>query len=187
MAKEKTPDQIRIAAVPVKHSGLINGFVALVLGGAVTFAPWALLHPERARFYRQYVSASVHSGNGLFRARKASVRHAALLRYALLRYGNQHHIFDAALTQSGAGAFASKEIAPVYSESPLRTVAFPLSVTLGMCLAGAIWGRASDGRRHRALIAGVPFDGSIIATVADYNKEVQGDGMKYAVRPWRDR
>jgi hypothetical protein len=32
-----------------------------------------------------------------------------------------------------------------------------------------------------------PFNGSVVATVDEYNKEVKGDGMRYAVKAWKDR
>ena len=34
---------------------------------------------------------------------------------------------------------------------------------------------------------GIPFDGSLVSTVDEYNREVNGDGMKYAVKAWKDR
>ena len=55
---EKTPDQIRRETVPVKHSGLIYGFLGAVLGAAVWFGGWGLLHREQVKRYPEYCSAA---------------------------------------------------------------------------------------------------------------------------------
>ena len=56
-----------------------------------------------------------------------------------------------------------------------------------MTLVAFVWGLVADFRYRSAIIAGIPFDGSIVAKVDEYNKEVKGDGMAYAVKPWKDR
>jgi hypothetical protein len=50
-----------------------------------------------------------------------------------------------------------------------------------------ISGLVSDYRYRSAVIAGIPFEGSQVATVDEYNRHTKGDGMKYVVKPWRDR
>ena len=46
---EKTPDQIRRETVPVKHTGLLYALLGGVLGAAVWFGSWSLLHQEQVR------------------------------------------------------------------------------------------------------------------------------------------
>jgi hypothetical protein len=64
---------------------------------------------------------------------------------------------------------------------------WPVTLTLFTFLTGLIWGLVADYRYRSSIIAGLPFDGSIVATVDEYNKEAKGDGMRYAVKPWKDR
>jgi hypothetical protein len=64
---------------------------------------------------------------------------------------------------------------------------WPLSLTLLTLLGGAIWGLIADHRYRASIIAGLPFDGSVVTTVDEYNKEVKGDGIRYAVKAWKDR
>jgi hypothetical protein len=196
----KTPDQIRPATVPVKRTALSNGLLGLALGAVVFGGSWALLHPEQARAYPGYVSCS-HKASGKARAgmsaKAAAARQVALLRYALLRYGNEGHRFDADIVRQGwypAGerspatwVRANAAGAPVYSQSALWVIRWPLLLSAALALAGSVWGCIVDARYRSSILSGVPLDGSVIGTVAQYNKEIKGDGMKYAVKAWRDR
>jgi hypothetical protein len=78
-------------------------------------------------------------------------------------------------------------IKPIYSDSPAMVFKWPLTLSLLTFLTAMIWGLVTDYRYRSAIIAGIPFDGSVVANVAEYNKEVQGDGMRYRVKPWKDR
>jgi hypothetical protein len=60
-------------------------------------------------------------------------------------------------------------------------------LTLLTFLAAMISGLVSDYRYRSAVIAGIPFEGSQVAIVDEYNRHTKGDGMKYVVKPWRDR
>ena len=64
---------------------------------------------------------------------------------------------------------------------------FPLGLTLLICIGAFVYGLVADYRYRSAIIAGIPLDGSIVATVAEYEKEVKGDGMAYVVNAWKDR
>ena len=64
---------------------------------------------------------------------------------------------------------------------------WPLALTLVTFLAAAICGLVSDYRYRSVIIAGIPFEGSLVATVDEYNRHTKGDGMKYSVKPWKDR
>ena len=64
---------------------------------------------------------------------------------------------------------------------------WPLTLTLLGLIGSFVWGVVADYRYRSAIIAGVPFDGSIVATVDEYEKQVKGDGMAYAMKPWKDR
>jgi hypothetical protein len=75
----------------------------------------------------------------------------------------------------------------VYSDSPALVFKWPLTLTLLTFLAALIWGLVFDYRYRSALIAGIPFEGSVVATVDEYSRETKGDGMKYVVKPWKDR
>jgi len=61
---EKTPDQIRQQTVPVKHNGLIYGFLGGLLGAVVWFGGWALLHQEQVRRYPEYCSNAIKAEVG---------------------------------------------------------------------------------------------------------------------------
>ena len=121
---------------------------------------------------------------------------AEQLRYALLRYGNLDHRFDGEIirhgwypknAKPGPWVFHYGAVKPVYSDSPALVFKWPLTLTLLTFLAALIWGLVLDYRYRSALIAGIPFEGSVVATVDEYNRETKGDGMKYVVKPWKDR
>jgi hypothetical protein len=78
-------------------------------------------------------------------------------------------------------------VKPIFSDSAALVFKWPITLSLLTFLTALIWGLVADYRYRSRIIAGVPFDGSIVATVAEYNKEAKGDGMKYAVTPWKDR
>jgi hypothetical protein len=194
---EKTPDQIRRATVPVKHNAVFNALLGLLVGAAVWFGGWALLHPKQAHSYKTYAKLA-----RAIRPRKATAkpqpdRAESILRYALLRYGNENHQFDRELLRQGwypkgsnpaKWVYAHGAIASTFEgQSPMQVIAWPLGLTLVTFLVALIWGCVEDARYKTALIVGVPLDGAIVANVDDYNKEVKGDGMRYSVKPWRDR
>jgi hypothetical protein len=198
---EKTPDQIRRDTVPVKHNGLIYGFLGGLLGAVVWFGGWGLLHLEQVRRYPEYCVHAIRSSVGelsLFGARpkREAGMSAEELRYALLRYGNVDHGFDAEIIRHGwypreaspaSWVYYNGAVKPIYSESPALVFRWPLTLTLLTFLTALIWGLVTDYRYRSSIIAGVPFDGSVVTTVDEYNQEVQGDGMKYAVKAWKDR
>ncbi len=64
---------------------------------------------------------------------------------------------------------------------------WPLTLTLLTTLGCLIWGLVADYKYRSSVIAGIPFDGSVVATVDKYNREIDGDGMTYTVKPWKDR
>jgi len=197
----KTPDRIRRETVPVKHSGLIYGFLGGVLGVAVWFGGWGLLHQEQVLRYPEYVSCALKAklhGLPLFRTPqlRGAGMDAAQLRYVLLRYGNADHRLDAAIIRRGwypkdvspaPWVYENGAVAPVYSDSPVMVFKWPVTLSLFTFLGALIWGLVEDYRYRAAVIAGIPLDGSVVATVGEYNREVKGDGMRYQVRAWKDR
>jgi|GEM_PF-6293946 len=197
---ERTPDQIRRATVPVKRTAFTNLLLGFVLGAVVFGGSWSLLHPDQARAYPAYVAcsrkASAKTKPGLS-DKAAAARQVALLRYGLLRFGNQGHRFDAAILSQrwypagerspAAWVRANAAVPPIYSQSAIRVIRWPLCLSAALALAGFVWGCVVASRYRSSIISGVPLDGSVIATVAQYNKEIKGDGMKYAVKAWRDR
>jgi hypothetical protein len=197
----KPPDKIRRETVPVKHSGLIYGFLGGVLGVAVWFGGWGLLHQEQVLRYPEYVSCAVKTNlhrMPLFRTPqlRGAGMDAAQLRYVLLRYGNADHRLDAAIIRRGwypktaspvPWVRENGAVAPVYSDSPVMVFKWPVTLSLFTFLGALIWGLVSDYRYRAQIIAGIPFDGSVVATVGEYNRQVKGDGMAYRVRPWKDR
>lgn len=198
--KEKSPDQIRRETVPIKHNGLLYGFLGGALGAVVWFGGWGLLHMEQVRRYPDYCKhafkAEVESIHLFGPARLQTVLSAEQLRYDLLRYGNADHQYDSDIVSHGwypKGAAARSwvfyygAVKPIYSDSPVLVFKWPFTLTLMTCLACLSWGLVSDYRYRSAIIAGIPLDGSIVATVDDYNKEIKGNGMKYAVKSWKDR
>jgi hypothetical protein len=198
--KEKTPDQIRRDTVPVKHNGLIYGFLGGLLGAVLWFGGWGLLHQKQVRRYPEYCASAIQSNVGslsLFgKQKKAEGMSAAELRYTLLRFGNLDHSLDSAIIRHGwypkkaspaPWVYENAVLKPVYSDSPALVFKWPFTLSLLTFLAALIWGLAADYRYRAAVIAGIPFDGSIVATVDEYNKETKGNGMRYAVTPWKDR
>jgi hypothetical protein len=198
---EKTPDQLRRETVPVKHTGLLYGLLGGVLGAAIWFGGWSLLHQEQVRRYPEYCAHAIRSrtaGLSLFGAPPKRERgmSAEQLRYALLRYGNEDHRYDAEIIRHGwypreaspaPWVYEKGAVKAIYSDSPALVFKWPLTLTLLTFVAAAITGLAADYRYRASIIAGVPFDGSMVASVDEYNSEVKGDGMKYAVKPWKDR
>jgi hypothetical protein len=198
--KEKTPDQIRRETVPVRHNGLIYGFLGGLLGAVVWFGGWSLLHQEQVRRYPEYCAHAIKAGMGgvtLFGPPKRETGLSAeQLRYELLRYGNERHRYDAEILRHGwypreaspkSWVFYYGNVRPVYSDSPAMVFKWPLTLTLLTFLGALVWGLISDYRYRSSVIAGIPIDGSIVATVDQYNAETKGDGMRYAVKPWKDR
>jgi hypothetical protein len=118
------------------------------------------------------------------------------LRYNLLRFGNEDHRFDTEIIRRGwypkgengrVWVFYHGAVKRVYGDGATMVFKWPLTLTLFTFLGALIYGLVADYRYRSAIIAGVPFDGSIVTTVDEYNKEVKGDGMKYAVTQWKDR
>ena len=199
--KERTPDQIRRETVPVKHTGLVYGMVGGLVGAVVWFGGWGLLHPEQVRRYPDYCSHAIRantSGLLLFgdKARRAEGMSAEELRYALLRYGNRDHRYDVEIIRHGwypKGAsprpwvYDKGAVAAVYSDGAAMVFKWPLALTVFTSLASLLGGLVADYRYRCSIIAGLQFDGSVVATVDEYNRQVKGDGMRYAVKPWKDR
>ena len=118
------------------------------------------------------------------------------LSYELMRYGNVDHRYDAEIIRHGryprgvnprVWVFENGNVEPIYSDAAAMVFKRPTSLTLLTILGCGIWGMVLDTRYRASIIAGLPFDGSIVATVSDYNKEVKGSGMRYAVKAWKDR
>ena len=197
--KEKTPDQIRRETIPHQHYGLIFGFLGGLIGAVVVFGGWSLFHQEQVKRYPDYATYAIRSemnGLSLFGAKAKTGMSSDQLRYSLLRWGNEDHRYDGEIVRRGwypkgengrAWVFYHGAVPPVYSEGAALVFKWPLTLTLLVTLAAFIWGLVADFRYRSAIIAGVPFDGSIVANVDEYNKEVKGDGMAYAVKPWKDR
>jgi hypothetical protein len=197
--KEKTPDQIRRETIPVKHNGLVYGFLGGLLGTLVWFGGWGFLHQEQVKRYPEYAASALESSFGsisLFGSKPKASMSAEHLRYALLRFGNEEHRYDSEIIRRGwypkgenasAWVYYNGAIKPVYTDGPMLVFKWPLTLTMFTLLASLIWGLVADHRYRSSIIAGVPFDGSIVATVDEYNQEVKGDGMRYAVKPWKDR
>jgi hypothetical protein len=121
---------------------------------------------------------------------------AEQLRYALLRYGNPDHRYDAEILRHGwypknasarAWVFYYAAVKPIYFDPPALVFKWPLTLTLLTFLVAMICGLVSDYRYRSAIIAGIPFEGSLVGTVDEYNRHTKGDGMKYIVKPWKDR
>jgi hypothetical protein len=197
---EKTPEQIRRKIVPVKHTGLIYAFLGAALAAAVWFGGWGLLHQEQVKRYPEYCSAAIKSSLGdvsLFGAKRETGMSAAQLRYNLLRFGNEDHRYDAEILRRGwypkrekspvPWVYYNGAVKPIFSDPAALVLKWPMTLSLFTFLAALIWGLVVDYRYRSSIIAGVPFDGSIVATVDEYNKTVKGDGMKYAVKAWKDR
>ena len=199
--REKTPDQIRRQTIPVKHSGLIYGFLGGLVGAGLWFGGWALLHQEQVRRYPEYFTTYVRTESArlsLFGSPQKRERgiSADRLRYSLLRYGNTDHQLDAEIIRHGwypkdvspaPWVFENGAVTPVYSDSPIMVFKWPVTLSLFTFLAALVWGLITDYRYRSSIVAGIPLDGSVVATVGDYNREVKGDGMRYRVRAWKDR
>jgi len=197
----KTPDQIRRETVPVKHDGLVYSCLAGVLSAALWFGGWSLFHENQIQHYPEYAACALKASTSelsLFgkSPRRERGMNADELRYALMRYGNQDHRFDADIIRHGwypreaspkPWVRENGALAAMYSDSPFLVFKWPLTLSLFTFLGALIWGLVVDNRYCTAIIAGIPFDGSIVATVREYPKEVKGDGMKYRVKPWSDR
>jgi hypothetical protein len=200
LASNKTPDQIRRQTVPVKQNGLIYGFLGGLIGGMVWFGGWSVLHQEQVRRYPDYCWHAIKASMGgvtLFGPPKWETGMSAeRLRYALLRYGNLDHQYDAEIIRRGwypknaspkSWVFYYGAVKPVYSDSPGLVFKWPLTLTLLTFLVALICGLVTDYRYRSSIIAGIPFEGSIVGTVKEYNQHTRGDGMKYVVKPWKDR
>lgn len=198
--KNKTPNQIRRETVPMKHNGLLYGFLGGLVGAVVWFGGWGWLHQEQVRRYPEYCGHAFHASVSqfhLFGPRPYVIGMGAeQLRYALLRYGNLGHKFDEEIIRHGwypreasprSWVFYNGAVKPIYSDSAAMVFKWPLTLTLLTFLASLTWGLIADYRYRSSVIAGIPFDGSIVATVDEYAREVKGDGMKYVVKPWKDR
>jgi len=196
---EKTPDQIRRETVPKKYYALTYGFLGGLLGAVLCFGGWGSFHQEQVKRYPDYAGYALRSefaGFSLFPTKRKPGMSDDQLRYALLRFGNQSHRYDAEILRRGwyprgengrAWVFYNGAVKPVYSDGAAMVFRWPLTLTLLICIGAFVWGAVEDYRYRSTIIAGVPFDGSILASASEYNKEVKGDGMAYAVRPWKDR
>ncbi len=196
----KTPDRIRRETVPYRHNGLVYGFLGGLLGAMLWFGGWSLLHQEQVRRYPEYCTHAIKASRGGFSIfgppRRQIGMSAEQVRYALLRFGNQGHQYDAEILRHGwypkgsspqAWVFYYGNVRPIYSESPAMVFKWPLTLTLLTTLGCLIWGLVADYKYRSSVIAGIPFDGSVVATVDKYNREIDGDGMTYTVKPWKDR
>jgi hypothetical protein len=196
---EKTPDQIRRDTVPKKYYGLTYGFLGGLLGAVLSFGTWGFFHQEQVRRYPDYARYAVQSemsGFSLFGGKPKPGMSDDQLRYNLLRFGNEDHRFDAEIVRRGwypkgengrAWVLYNGGVKPVYSDGAVMVFKWPLTITLLLCVGAIVWGLVADYRYRSAIIAGIAFDGSIVATVNEYQREVKGDGMAYVVNPWRDR
>lgn len=198
--KQKTPDQIRRDTVPAKHYWLIYGLLGGALGTALWFGGWGFTHIEQLERYPLYCQVAWQSTLAKLSLFPAKNRphgiSAAQLRYNLLRFGNQDHTYDAEIIQHGwyprgespvPWVYQHGALKPVYADGALMVCKWPATLSLFTFLVALLWGMVADYRYRSTIIAGVPFDGSILATVEEYNWETRGDGMAYAVKPWKDR
>ena len=195
---EKTPDQIRRDTTPQKHYALTYGFVGGLLGAVLTFGGWGLFHQEQLKRYPAYAGYALRSefgGFSLFTKPKPGMSDDRL-RYSLLRFGNEDHRYDAEIVRRGwypvgengrAWVFYNGAVKAVYSDGALMVFQLPVCLTLLICIGAFVYGLVADFKYRSAIIAGIPLDGSIVATVGEYQKEVKGDGMAYVVDPWKDR
>jgi hypothetical protein len=198
--KQKTPDQIRRATVPAKHYWLIYGLLGSFAGTALCFGGWGLTHIEQVTRYPQYCQVAFQSTVGSCSRFPAKRRKpgmsAAQLRYDLLRYGNEDHGYDAEIVQHGwyprgespaPWVYEHGAVKAIYSDGALLVWKWPVTLSLFTFLVSLVWGIVADYRYRSSIIAGVPLDGSLVATVDEYNAETRGDGMAYAVKSWKDR
>ena len=201
LRRDKTPDQIRRETVPVKHNGLVYGFLGGVLGATLCFGGWGLFHPEQVRRFPEYCAYAIKAkmgGLSLFGAtpKRNTGMSAAQLRFGLMRFGNEDHRYDREIIRHGwypkeaspvSWVYEKGAVQPIYSDSPALVFKWPMTLSLFTFLGALVWGLAVDSKYRAAIIAGIPFDGSVVTTVRAYNAEVKGDGMGYAVKPWKDR
>lgn len=199
---EKTPDQIRRETVPVKHTGLIYGLLGGLLGSCLWFGGWAALHREQVSRYPEYCRHAFRANTesmSLFAAKPKSQSGMSpeQLRYALLRYGNVDHRYDAEIVRHGwypKGASPQSwvwyygGVNSLYNGAdPISLFKWPFALTAFTFFAALTGGLVADYRYRASIITGLQFDGSIVATVDQYNKETKGEGMRYRVKPWADR
>jgi hypothetical protein len=159
-------------------------------------------HTNRHFGYPEYCAAALKAGAGgtLFGTQKpqqSATMTSAQLRYALLRYGNIDHHYDVEIIRHGwyprqasPAAWVARHggIASVYDgQSAAEVFKWPVVLTALTLLASATSGMALDQRYRMKIISGIPLDGSILASVDEYNREVKGDGMRYRVKQWDDR
>jgi hypothetical protein len=196
---EKTPDQIRRETVPKKYYALTYGFLGGLLGAVLCFGGWGYFHQEQVKRYPDYAGYALRSefaGFSLFPTKHKPGMSDDQLRYNLLRFGNEDHRFDAQIIRRGwypkgengrVWVFYNGAVKPVYAAGVLMVFQLPLALTLLTCIAAFVYGAVGDYKYRSAITAGIPLDGSIVATVNEYQKEVKGDGMAYVVNPWKDR
>jgi hypothetical protein len=195
----KTPEQIRRETVPRKHYALTFGLLGLLGGSVLSYGAWALFHQKQAKMYPQYLSNAIRSSMGGSLV-GTPPRHASAgltpsqLRYELLRYGNLDHRYDAEIIRHGwyprdadpiPWAFTHAGITALYEgKSATDVLKWPTLLTAFSLVVAGFVGIALDQRYRQRIIDGVQLDGSIIASVDEYNKEVKGDGMRYRVGHW---
>lgn len=198
---EQTPDQIRRATVPAHHHGIIYGSLFTAMGIVIWFGGWAALHQDQVRSYPDYCTYAIKAsmtGMTLFGAppKREPGMSSERLRYNLLRYGNLDHRFDLEIIRHGwypreaSPAVWVREqgsVPPLYSEDASMVFKWPFMLTLLTGIVALMWGMISDYKYRSSIISGMQLEGSVIATVKEYNREVKGDGMCYRVAPWSDR
>jgi hypothetical protein len=119
------------------------------------------------------------------------------LRYRLLRYGNEDHRLDRQILHHGwfpkgvnprVWVYRHGSLRPVYSQPATTVLAWPIALTLLSAIGCFIWGARKDYQWQEQLVgSGVHLDGTVVATVDEYNQEVKGDGMIYGVYEWSER
>lgn len=187
MNLSKSSSQIRKETVLHKHYGLTFGLLGLMFSGILFFGLFATFHVKQLMQYPDYIAYSISGLAG---------KKSDLLRYRLMRYGNENHQYDQQIiaqrwyprgemptmwVRSHGG------IAPIYTTNPILFWTWPFTATLLFTIGSFVYGMVRDYRYHRELANGIPMEGSVLATVDDYNAEVSGNGMKYAVKEWSDR
>jgi hypothetical protein len=189
--QEKTPDQIRRETVPVKHTGLLYGLLGGVLGAAVWFGGWGLLHQEQVRRYPEYCAHAIRSrtaGLSLFGAPAKRERGMSTeqLRYELLRYGNEDHRYDAEIIRHGwypreaspaPWVYDKGAVKAVHADSPALVFKWPLTLTLLTFLGALIAGLATDYRYRRSGLRSEASIGALVfiegeMTYCDYDRDV---------------
>ena len=151
--REKTPDQIRRQTVPARHHGMIYGFLGGLVGAVFYFGGWGLFHQEQLRRYPEYCVHAIRAHVGaislLAPRKQESGLSAEQLRYALLRYGNVDHRYDAEIIRHGwypreaspkSWVFSYGNVKPIYRDSPAMIFKWPMSMTLLTLLAARFGG-----------------------------------------------